>query len=73
MDPVTFIKFRYRLVVSRATLNIVEKVTKVIVFEAGAATEEQKKLFVMFMCSYYCVITKKIARLGYVKPICNYL
>ena len=43
LDPLTFIKFRDCLVVSRATLNIVEMVIKVKVNEAGADTEEPEK------------------------------
>ena len=42
LDPILFIKFRDRLVVSRATLNIIEKIEKRKVPAAAAAAEEEE-------------------------------
>ena len=43
LDPILFIKFRDRLVVSRATLNIIEKIEKRKVPAAAAEAEEPDK------------------------------
>ena len=43
LDPILFIKFRDRLVVSRAMLNIIEKIEKRKMPAAAAEAEEPDK------------------------------